>query len=953
MNNSIVIKKENTKENFDSFITFNNPIKNHFYVFSSTFISNSNAIISIACANYCEVYINSNFAFRLCEKSYVFDLYYKRIDVTSFIKEGENNIAILYCSTGDITHDGIAFKIYENDKILLKSNKSIKSAIFNPYEKNVSFFIDPSCETEIYDKQKEKDIDSYALDSKNTIVIKRNNTKFDDLHLSKIELPNEKPIYPQFYPALNYTESKNTCLISSPVDSKFGIYYSTLVSTVNVKTHIFFSNNVKCCYYNDKQIFSGGIIEINNCERKIVFVSSSFDLCIKNKAINLNNIDFNFITLPTIERKKPFFPWNDPIDKTNYSLNELNKIINIEKNSVICSKSKSNNEFIISTSSFYNGKSSFSLNNYGNNIVKHRVSPVNEKNIILNGNGKKAVLFDFSKIIIGTISFDCIVSKNGEINIYLFERIDENGICFMKNRNNSTFIVSNGKHNCISHVRRGFRYALLTTDIDDLTISNFHALDLSYPINNKYTFESSDIRLNQIYNMCVDTASSCTLDTYVDCPGYEQNPWTGDAYVTSLINLYNFGCFDIDKHYHNLISQSVSDSLTKYYRSNNPRYINKEFLPCACFPTYPDGNIPIWSFMWMLNVADCFYHTNDIEFLNNIIKPIEITLSRCEKLLSNRDLLSINGAWNLIEWANNDLGMYGEVTSNNILLYACFNTYSKLELYLGKTKKAGHYKIIAKRIKNAINKYCLDKEKNVYVDTVRDEYGYELYVKYFSSINRQPVSYTEYLSYKKVSVQTSTLALYYGIASKKVAKTLQKFLIDNIKSGLYVPGTPSNFELCKTDSKLIPNGYVHIGSPFFLFYAYNQLSKMNRYDLILISVYREYGNMLDKNITTTTETFNSPGFKKSRSDCHAWSASFAIVAKRDILGISPLSPGFKSFAINPHLLDLKFVKGSVSTPFGDIKVNITKKDGKNIIEYSCPNECVLEKTDNSNVFIKK
>lgn len=47
-------------------------------------------------------------------------------------------------------------------------------------------------------------------------------------------------------------------------------------------------------------------------------------------------------------------------------------------------------------------------------------------------------------------------------------------------------------------------------------------------------------------------------------------------------------------------------------------------------------------------------------------------LKNCETLMSERNLFAMEGAWNLIEWSNNDISPCCELTVNSALLCALY-----------------------------------------------------------------------------------------------------------------------------------------------------------------------------------------------------------------------------------------------------------------------------------------
>jgi tetratricopeptide (TPR) repeat protein len=474
----------------------------------------------------------------------------------------------------------------------------------------------------------------------------------------------------------------------------------------------------------------------------------------------------------------------------------------------------------------------------------------------------------------------------------------------------------------------------------ELVLKKLLVCEWRFPAESKTGFECSSARLGRIYEMSLDTAKTCMLDAYVDCPGYEQNIWVGDAGVTALVNLNNFGCYGFDARFLSLVAASVDDGLERIYRKGNKRYVERRFLPCASFPTYPEGNIPIWSYMWLLSIANHYEYTGNKDTLLALLPAAEETFARSLRMLSARGLLSINGAWNLIEWGNNDVCEYGECTANSMMLSYCFRKFSEIFASLGEAEKAQEYLAHAEEIKDAVNKYAFCEERGAYIDTVRDAEAYEKYLEYYEVIGKEPLSFEKYMSLSRVSVQTNTFAVLYGIADGARKEAALKILTDSIEKGIYVSGSPAYRTVGAPSDKEAPGGIVQIGSPFFMYFALGTLFENGYSSLALKSIAREWGDMLDAGVTTCTESFNSKTEWKTRSVAHAWSASPAIYMMTEVLGIKPVKPGFAEFTVSPCESELEYARGSVPTPHGEIHVEWHRgEDGKLDISVKAPKEC--------------
>ena len=104
-------------------------------------------------------------------------------------------------------------------------------------------------------------------------------------------------------------------------------------------------------------------------------------------------------------------------------------------------------------------------------------------------------------------------------------------------------------------------------------------------------------------------------------------------------------------------------------------------------------------------------------------------------------------------------------------------------------------------------------------------------------------------------------------------------------------------------------------------------------------VYKEiesyWGGMLKEGATSFWEVYNPDekgaqhtamyGRPFGRSFCHSWGATALYIFGRHFAGVKPLTPGYETFEIAPHLSDLDWIKAKVPTPNGDIALNVTKK----------------------------
>jgi hypothetical protein len=121
-------------------------------------------------------------------------------------------------------------------------------------------------------------------------------------------------------------------------------------------------------------------------------------------------------------------------------------------------------------------------------------------------------------------------------------------------------------------------------------------------------------------------------------------------------------------------------------------------------------------------------------------------------------------------------------------------------------------------------------------------------------------------------------------------------------------------------------------SPFNEYFVIQALARMDRYDQALASIRDDWGGQIEYGGTSFFEAFwpawatvlghNDPvsncqsGFT---SLCHPWGAGVTKWLTEETLGIKPVTPGFTTYDVFPHLgRTLTSVSGSVPTPNGNI-----------------------------------
>jgi hypothetical protein len=488
-------------------------------------------------------------------------------------------------------------------------------------------------------------------------------------------------------------------------------------------------------------------------------------------------------------------------------------------------------------------------------------------------------LIDFGRELIGWLEFDVEASAGSILDMVGFEGIQDGELRMTELMNNSLrYTCHAGRQSYRSIVRRGFRYLLLSvhSGTSTTTIFNIKTALATYPGEPRGSFSCSDARLTQIWQMCAYTLRLCTEDTFTDCPAYEQAFWIGDAYTDAMVHAVVHGDMRIVERCMKL----CADSLQLYPLANSQ------------LPSGWDVIIPNWSWFWALGCYEYYRFTGNRQFVRDLYPALKQQADVIGRARNVQGLFTMPEVWHFLEWTDIDAGPDYIMAHENMLACLVLQRTAEFARVIGEDQDAERWLRIAHELRDAINNVFWSEETQAYVDSIHDD-----------------------------GTLSSTVSLPTNICA----------LLANI------PPDPQREPLLAAVRQQ-PAGWVRIGTPWMFSFHLQLLARERRVAEMLDHISERWGAMLDKGATTTWETF--PGWEKSslwtRSWCHAWSSLPAYLLSTAVLGIHPQTPGFARTRIAPQLGELSWAQGSMPTPHGDIQVRIEKVERDLSLEISLP-----------------
>jgi alpha-L-rhamnosidase len=401
---------------------------------------------------------------------------------------------------------------------------------------------------------------------------------------------------------------------------------------------------------------------------------------------------------------------------------------------------------------------------------------------------------------------------------------------------------------------------------------------VNYPVDRRGRFECSDPLLNRLWRMGAYTLEMCMHDAWEDCPSREQRQWLGDATVENLVGWAAFG-------------PSVEP-------------LNRKFLRQAAESQRPDGLtqmyapgdhhtdrllIPDWTLQWILNAADHYQHTGDVDLAAELLPSVQRALRWFELQLGPQGLVADMPYWHFMDWSG--VGRQGLTSPLNAQLAGAFRSAALLARACGYERLATAYTRRALTIGAAIEALHWDERRGVYVDMVDP------------ASSRQDPRVSQHAA--------AAIALWGTSDDARMARALARIIEP---SRLTFTAAPP---IAPKGETLDPESGVVLANTFYSHFVYEALASRGRLRDAVALMRDRFGPMLDAGATTLWESF-----APTASLCHGFSASPTWQMSRRILGVQAIEPGYTHIGVTPDLAGLAQAEGVFPTGKGDVSVSL-------------------------------
>ncbi len=537
----------------------------------------------------------------------------------------------------------------------------------------------------------------------------------------------------------------------------------------------------------------------------------------------------------------------------------------------------------------------------GNNC--YRIAP---------GENNCTLIFDFKKVCTGYFDMEVTVDEPGvEVHVTTGENIwnDRVRSCYRRKIDHAAFVDSfflkPGKNRIsnefLAHGGSMLQVAFRNIHKEVIIDSPVYC-DRRYPYSGGSTFLCSDHQLNQIWNMCRETISACTTDTFEDGPWREHAFWVNDLVVENIASLVLFGMSDIHRRSLELTFAQQYDS--GWCPGAVPAQHDPETQKLVLVPT---------NFFLFTVLDDCYRESGDSEILRRYLPNLKKILDAAEATCDADGLINPpEKLWNFFDWGyelNNITFNDSRCSMLNSLYIHALKLYCRFCRITGVEYPSEELEMRIERIKKALPLYLNDE--GIVVDPAQQ-------------IHMETRTFSP-------TALASELSMAFALQCGAWGIECEKRFVEAIISGKY----------------LSPE--LYLSSVIF-----DEIGKRGGAQEALDRIRKYWGQFIRMGLSTIPESgvhlVGKVGYWENGSFCHGFTTGPVKFFRQVLLGIKDVDDGFSSFVFAPQSLDLEYASGSVATPHGEILVSWQRNGDSLDAELTVPAGCIASLPDGRKLY---
>ncbi|WP_214073357.1 alpha-L-rhamnosidase C-terminal domain-containing protein [Mucilaginibacter sp. dw_454] len=255
---------------------------------------------------------------------------------------------------------------------------------------------------------------------------------------------------------------------------------------------------------------------------------------------------------------------------------------------------------------------------------------------------------------------------------------------------------------------RTFRYIRLIVHTADepLVIDDIYGTSTGYPFQLNAKLKTDNPEMQQMLDIGWRTARMDAIETYMDCPYYEQLQYIGDTRIQAMVSYYNSGDDRLMRNAINLMDHSRLG----------------EGITLSRHPSFSPQIISTFSLWYIGILHDYWMYRPDANFIKGKLQGERAVLDFFSRYQQADGSLKGVPYWTFVDWSNGwgggspPIGSKGGSSILDLQLLIAYQQAAEMEAKLGMSALALNYSAKAAQLKQIIQAKYWDAAKGLYAD---------------------------------------------------------------------------------------------------------------------------------------------------------------------------------------------------------------------------------------------
>lgn len=257
---------------------------------------------------------------------------------------------------------------------------------------------------------------------------------------------------------------------------------------------------------------------------------------------------------------------------------------------------------------------------------------------------------------------------------------------------------------------RTYRYLQLrvTTKAEPMVIDDIYGTFTGFPFQRTATLKTDNPEMNTMLDIGWRTARLCAMETYMDCPYYEQLQYIGDARIQAMLSLYNTGD-----------DRLLRNALNQMDESRQPEGVTLSRHPSAT-PQY----ITTFSLLYIGMLHDYWMYGGNSQFIKDKLPGEREILTYFRHFQQADGSLKNAPNWLFSDWVTAKGWVFGVAPKGadgtsavvDLQLLWAYQVAADMENKIGMKDYAALYTKYANQLKNTIRTKYWSADRKLFAD---------------------------------------------------------------------------------------------------------------------------------------------------------------------------------------------------------------------------------------------